>query len=144
MSPDNFSLLCVSVFIFIALAMIVMLILRGRRDRLSSFTPEQQKAIKLQNNALTAWAVIVVIVISLSSAIEKNSSELANQCRNSLIFLGVGIMILIAMSSIISQVTILRGRGERDDFPQGKTAVNYGIMILAFLAVAVILWLAQK
>ncbi len=142
MSPGTSSLLCVS--IFICLAMIVLLVLRGKRDRLSSFTPEQQKAIKLQNNALTVWALIVGVVISLSLALGKNSPELANVCRNSLIFLGSGIMLLIAISSIISQVTIVRHRGERDDFPQGKTAVNYGIMILAFLAVALILWLAQK
>jgi membrane protein YdbS with pleckstrin-like domain len=124
--------------------MITMLILKGKRDRLSSFTPEQQKAIKLQNNALTVWAVIAVIVISLSLAIGKNSPELENVGKNSLIFLGVGIMLLIAISSIISQVTIVRGRGERDDFPQGKTAINYGIMILAGLVVALLLWLAQK
>ncbi len=124
--------------------MIVMLIVRGKRDRLSSFTPEQQRAIKLQNNALTIWVAILIIGIFLFSTIEKISPELANGSKNVFIFLGVGVMILIAVSSIISKVSILKGRGERDDFPQGKAAVNYGIMILAFLVVALLLWLAQK
>ncbi len=124
--------------------MIVMLVLRGKHDRLSSFAPEQQKAVKLQNNTLTMWVVILAIGIFLFPALERISPKLANVYRNVFIFLGIGVMILIATSSIISKVSILKGRGERHDFPQGKTAVNYGIMILAILAVALLLWLAKK
>lgn len=144
MSSGTFPLLCMLIFIFIILAMIIMLVLKGKRDRLSSFTPEQQKAIKLQNNASIIWVVILVTGIFLSPVMEKISPELANGYRNMLIFLGIGVMILIALSSIISKVSILKGRGARDDFSQDKAAVNFGTMILVFLGLALLLWLAQK
>ena len=137
-------LIFLCLFVIFVFSIIVMLVLKNKSDRLSSFTPEQQKAIKFQNNALTVWAMVLVSGILLFPIIEKNSLVLASIYKNIFIFLGIGVAISIAISSIISKVSVLRKRRSREDFSQGKTAIEFGIMILVFLGLALLWWFIQR
>jgi hypothetical protein len=130
-------------FLFLALGGIIATILEGKKDRLSGFSPGQQKALKLQNNSLTCWAVLIFLVIFIIPATRNISSELSNQVSDMFMVIGGVAIGIIAISSIISRASILRPRG-RSEFTEGKDAVGAGVGILIFLGLAFIWWLANN
>jgi hypothetical protein len=138
-------ILCFGTFFLIVIALIVYVSVRGGRDRLSGFSPEQQRALRVQNNALTLWAAAFLIGgCILLPIMEKIPPILMAFLRNGCFTFGIALALVIAFSSIVSRVNIfspgrarLFWRHNDDEFSKDADAVNTGILIL--LVVAVIL-----
>lgn len=124
--------------------MILAAIIEGRRDKLSQFSPEQQKALRMQNHAFGLWVIVFLTgscVCSLFSQV--TFVQNAGQWLNVLIFLfGGGVMAFIALSSIFSEASILSGRHRRD-YLKGQEAVWTGIAVLFVLGLALYAWLSS-
>ncbi len=127
------------VFIIIIFIIILAVIFEGKRDRLSRFSPEQQKALILQNKVLTLWAGYILAGIFLYPMIEAASPVLANIVTYVSMLLGVGVVVFVAVSSIISRASILRPKHQRE-FGKGASAVVTGIVVLILLGRVLVEW----
>lgn len=138
-APTGWGLGIILLFVFLIIG---AAILEGKRDRLSQFSPEQQRALRMQNNAAGLWAIVMLSGFcgcSLFSEVQFLQGVFP--------ILWIGIVLLggviwgfVALSSIFSEASILRPRWQRD-FSKGQQAIWEGAWLLFFLGFALCIWL---
>lgn len=130
--------------IFLVIFLIILSVwVEGRRDRFSGFSPEQQKALILQNKAQTLLVVVILMAVCLCSLISSLPylGAAATSMGVLLLLFAGGVMAFIALSSIFSEASILRGRGQRE-FLKGDRAVWAGAWTLFILGLVLYAWLS--
>lgn len=140
------------IFAFIVIVLIVWVYVRGRRDTLSEFSPEQQKGLHFQNKVLLFVVLALAIPGAVTSfvlnlfGVDTNSEAVKNVLNTYAFYLLSGITTLIALSSIVSRASIIppsRRFRSGARFSKDEAAVNLGVFILLMVVVAWIAWFAQ-
>lgn len=147
-SSTDPTLWAIGIIVLIVFLLILWVLAEGKRDRLSQFSPEQQKALRMQNHAMGVWVVVLLSVfcgcplltgVPLVGPLVQTTNQ---PVTIFLILFGVGTMGFIALSSIFSEASILRGRMQKD-FSKGKLAIWNGVMMLLALGYWLFLWLSR-
>ncbi|HNB55308.1 MAG TPA: hypothetical protein PK530_25380 [Anaerolineales bacterium] len=147
-SSTDPTLFAVGIIVLIVFLLILWVLANGKRDRLSQFSPDQQKALRMQNHALGLWVIVLLsvfcgcpllTVVPLVGPLVQNTSQAVTVL---LVLFGVGTMGFIALSSIFSEASILRGRMQKD-FAKGKLAIWNGVMLLLAIGYWLFLWLSR-
>lgn len=129
--------------VFIAVPLLILSLIAWRLWReyhrvqtIEGFTDEEKSVLKRQVVALLAFLPFLLVYVILFVIGEEFALNLLNNFFFSLFYILVGLVILgyVAWSSIINQVSILRGRGQQKPL-KGWSAILSGILIVGVLMV---------